>query len=281
MKVLILGATGMVGQGVLRECLDADDVDQVICLGRTAIGLQHAKLKELIHGNLLELSAIEPDLQYIDACFFCLGVSSSGMTEQDYSRITYDMTLSVAETLARLNPVMTFVYVSGAGTDSTEQGRTMWARVKGKTENALLRLPFKARMFRPGLIEPLDGITSKTSSYRVFYKLAKPFLVITRALLPNMILTTQDIGQAMLNVARGRAKKSILEVSDIRALASWSAPADYTSLQILTKLAPARGPKGRDASGPPTSSAPRSTATNPVCSISERTAVLASASSPE
>jgi hypothetical protein len=154
-----------------------------------------------------------------DACFFSLGVSSSGMKEADYERINYGFTMAAAETLSRLNSGMTFIYVSGAGTDSSEQGRVMWARIKGRTENALLRLSLKAYMFRPGIIEPLDGIQSKTPAYRVFYKLAKPLLPLLRWALPNQVLSTRDIGQAMLAVARRGYEKRILETKDIRLAA--------------------------------------------------------------
>ncbi len=156
----------MVGQGVLRECLLDPDLDSVLVIGRKTIGQQHGKLQEIIQEDLADLSAIERRLAGYDACFFCLGVSAAGMNEQAYRRVTYDLTISVAGTLARLNPAMTFIYVSGSGTDSTEQGRMMWARVKGKTENALLRMPFHAAyMFRPGYIQPLHGIRTKTGWY--------------------------------------------------------------------------------------------------------------------
>jgi len=229
MKVLIFGATGMVGQGVLLECLRDTDVQVVVTVGRTPMGAQLAgilrksgvsgtKLREIIHQNLTDLSAIESELAGFDACFFPLGVSSSGMSEADYDRITYGLTLAVAETLSRLNRDMTFTYVSGAGTDSTEQGRTMWARVKGRTENALLRLPLKAYMFRPGIIQPLDGIQSKTASYRIFYKLLKPLLPLLHWAMPNQVLTTREIGEAMLAVAKRGYSKRILEAADICAL---------------------------------------------------------------
>jgi len=147
----------------------------VLSIGRSAGGQQHPKLRELMQRDFFDFSAIENELSGLDACFFCLGVSSAGMTEIRYRRITYDLTLVAAETLVKLNPGMIFVYVSGAGTDSTERGRSMWARVKGQTENALLRLPFKAAyMFRPGVIVPLDGIRSKTKIYRMGYALARP-----------------------------------------------------------------------------------------------------------
>ncbi len=218
MKVLIFGATGMVGQGVLRECLRAPDVEAVQTVGRTGTGQLDPRLVELILPDLMDYRAAEPSLKGFDACFFCLGVSSAGMQEADYG-LTYDLTLAAAQTLARLNPQMTFVYVSGAGTDSTERGRSMWARVKGKTENALQRLPFKAvYLFRPGVIEPLNGARSKTRAYQLFYTLAKPFLSTLRALFPNHILSTEDIGNAMLAVARHGAAKAVLEVADICAL---------------------------------------------------------------
>jgi uncharacterized protein YbjT (DUF2867 family) len=160
MKVIIFGATGMVGQGVLRECLLDPDVRRVLSIGRSATGQRHEKLRELIRADLLDYSAIENELRRYDACFFCLGITSLGLSEEQYRRVTYDITMAAAKALARLNPDMTFVYVTGAGTDITEHGRTMWARVKGETENALLRLPFRAAyMFRPAAIQPLYGIT--------------------------------------------------------------------------------------------------------------------------
>ncbi|CAE6692529.1 hypothetical protein R69927_00443 [Paraburkholderia domus] len=219
MKVLIFGATGMVGQGVLRECLRAPDVEAVQTVGRTRTGQLDPRLVELIQPDLMDYRALEASLTGFDACFFCLGVSSAGMPESEYTRLTYDLTLAAARTLSRLNPQMTFVYVSGAGTDSTEHGRSMWARVKGRTENALQQLPFKAvYLFRPGVIEPLNGARSKTRSFRLFYALAKPLLPTLRALLPNLIVSTEDMGQAMLAVARHGAAKAVLEVADICAL---------------------------------------------------------------
>ena len=220
MKVLLFGATGMIGQGVLRECLLDSGVELVQTVGRSKAGLRNDKLREILHHDLEHYASIEADLTGFDACFFCLGVSSAGMAEADYTRITYDITVATGEILARLNPQMTFVYVSGTGTDSSEHGRTMWARVKGKTENALLRLPFKAAyMFRPGVIQPFHGIRSKTASYRAFYAIGKPVLPVLRWAFPNYILTTEQIGRAMLAAARRGASKSILESRDIRALA--------------------------------------------------------------
>jgi uncharacterized protein YbjT (DUF2867 family) len=226
LNILLFGATGMVGQGVLRECLRASDVAQVQAVGRIATGVQHPKLRELVHRDLWDYRSIEQQLQNFDACFFCLGVSSSGMAETQYTRITYDLTLTAAQVLARLNPGMTFIYVSGAGTDSTAQGRSMWARVKGRTENALLALPFKAvYLFRPGLIQPLYGARSKTASYRLMYLIAKPVLPLLRYLFPRSVLTTETIGRGMLAVARYGAPKAVLEAADISALCA----ADATS----------------------------------------------------
>lgn len=218
MKVLLFGATGMVGQGVLRECLLDPTVDGVLSIGRTGTGQKHAKLRELVLPDLFSLSAHEGELSGFDACFFCLGVSSAGMKEEDYRRVTFDLTLAVAQLLARLNPAMTFIYVSGAGTDSSERGRSMWARVKGQTENALLRLPFKAVIFRPAAIEPLHGIKSRTRLYRLLYAVSRPLWVPVRAAFPNFVTTTEQVGRAMLQVARAGAPKKILETPDINAL---------------------------------------------------------------
>jgi len=220
MNVLIFGATGMVGQGVLRECLGDPGVERVLAVGRTATGVRDPKLREIVHADLTSYASIEAQLAGFNACFFCLGVSSVGMREADYERVTYDITLAAAQTLVRLNPGMTFVYVSGAGTDSSEGGRMMWARVKGKTENALLCLPFKAAyMFRPGAIQPRHGVRSKTAAYRVLYSLTAPLLPLLRRLSPGLILTTDQIGRAMLVVARKGAPKTVLESRDISALA--------------------------------------------------------------
>lgn len=208
----------MVGQGVLRECLLAPDVQRVLAVGRTATGVRHPKLREAVQKDLLHYTN-EADFSGFDACFFCLGVSSVGMKEADYERITFGITMAAAEMLSRLNPQMTFVYVSGMGTDSSEQGRTMWARVKGRTENALMRLPLKgAYMFRPGAIEPAHGETSKTPAYRAFYLFLKPLLTLLRGIFPNSILTTEQIGLAMLQAARQGAPKRVLEPKDIRLL---------------------------------------------------------------
>jgi uncharacterized protein YbjT (DUF2867 family) len=225
MNVLIFGATGMVGQGVLRECLLDLNVQLVQTIGRTATGVQNPKLREIVHPDLWHYAPIEEKLTNFDACFFCLGVSASGMTEEAYARMTYGITIAAAETLARLNPKMTFIYVSGAGTESSEKGRMMWARVKGKTENALLRMPFaSAYMFRPGFIEPAHGEISRTKLYRVLFTFAKPLLPLLRRAFPNQILTTEQIARAMLNLVTHPYPKHILEIKDIRATASTSPP---------------------------------------------------------
>ena len=220
MNVLLFGATGMVGQGVLRECLLDAEVERVLSIVRSPSGQSDPKLRELVHKDFFDYSDVESELAGYDACFFCLGVSSAGMKEEDYRRITYDVTLAAARVLARLNPVssggMTFIYVSGMGTDSSERGRTMWARVKGKTENDLLRLPFKAAyMFRPAAIVPLHGVKSKTTFVRVTYAVLGPLLPILRAAFPQYVTTTEQIGRAMLKVAKYGAPKPILETADI------------------------------------------------------------------
>lgn len=211
----------MVGQGVLRECLLDPGIDLVETIGRSATGVKHPKLKEVVHADLFLYSDIEADLRGFDACFFCLGVSSAGMPEAEYRRLTYDLTIAAARALSSLNPQMTFVYVSGAGTDSTEKGSVAWARVKGATENELLRTPFKAAyMFRPAAIQPIHGEVSKTKLYRLLYAVTGPLLPLLRRLAPNYFLTTEEIGRAMIEVAKHGAPKRILESSDIRDCAA-------------------------------------------------------------
>ncbi|HKH90867.1 MAG TPA: NAD-dependent epimerase/dehydratase family protein [Gemmatimonadaceae bacterium] len=217
--MLILGATGMVGQGVLRECLLNGGVTRVVTLGRTPTRQAHPKLSEIVHGDLLDLSGVESQLTGLDACLYCVGASAAGLSEAEYARINYEMTLAVAETLVRLNPSMTFVYVSGAGTDRSERGRVMWARVKGRTENALLGLPFKAAyMLRPGLIVPMHGVRSKTRLYRAFYTVMTPLLPLLKALFPRSIITTEQLGRGMLRLARSGYSKRVLETADLAAL---------------------------------------------------------------
>jgi len=216
MKVILFGATGMVGQGVLRECLLDPDVEQILSIVRTATGRREPKLRELVHNDFFDFSRVENDLAGYDACFFCLGVSSAGMNEADYRRVTYDIALSAARTLARINPAMTFIYVSGMGTDSSENGSSMWARVKGKTENDLLGLRFKAAyMFRPAAIVPLHGIKSKTKLYQFFYTVLGPVLPVMYKAFPQYVTTSEQLGRAMLTVAKRGAPKSVLENPDI------------------------------------------------------------------
>ena len=219
MKVILFGGTGMVGQGVLRECLLDSEVESVLAIGRNPTGQRHEKLQELVPGDFFDFSTVGSRLSGYDACFFCLGVSSAGMSEADYQRVTYDITLAAAKTLVERNPAMAFIYVSGAGTDSTQHGRTMWARVKGRTENALLELPFRgAYMFRPAVIQPGVGIVSKTRSYRVLYALFGPLFPLLRTLFPRYVTSTEEVGRAMLEVAKHGAPKPILESPDIIAL---------------------------------------------------------------
>ncbi|WP_028390875.1 NAD-dependent epimerase/dehydratase family protein [Bacillus cihuensis] len=217
MKVIIFGATGMVGQSALRECLLDEKVQEILTIGRNRTGQQHKKLNEIELNNLTDLSSIENKITGFDACFFCLGVSSTGMKEEEYTRITYDITLSVAQTLAILNPQITFIYVSGSGTDSSEKGRSMWARVKGKTENALLHLPFKAAyMFRPSVIIPLHGVKSKTKLYQFFYDVMKPLNPLLLKL--NSVITSEQLGKAMIEVASNGYSNPIIEINQLKKI---------------------------------------------------------------
>jgi uncharacterized protein YbjT (DUF2867 family) len=216
MKVILFGATGMVGQGVLRECLLDPGVESVLAVGRSASGQTNPKLREIVHANFLDFSGIESQLAGFDACFFCLGVSSLGMSDERYRHLTYDITMAAATVLARLNPGMVFVYVTGRGTDSTEKGPLMWARVKGKTENDLLKLPFKAAyMFRPAGIQPLHGIRSKAGWVQAIYVGAAPLLSLLNRVAPAYMTTTEQVGRAMIRVARDGYPKPILESEDI------------------------------------------------------------------
>lgn len=221
MKVILFGATGMIGQGVLRECLLSPDVRQVLIIGRHSTGREHPKLREIVRQDLFDYSDCTADLTGFDACFFCLGVSSAGMKEGAYEKVTYGITLAAAEALVKINPDMTFIYVSGMGTDSSEQGRIMWARVKGKTENALKRIPFKeVYLFRPAFIQPLYGIRSRTKMYRMIYALSAPFLSLLNAIFPNYLTTTEKIGRAMIKVTMQGFPKQILETPDINIAAT-------------------------------------------------------------
>jgi hypothetical protein len=216
LRVIITGVTGMVGEGVLHECLINPQVEAVLVINRKPCGITHAKLKEIIHADFFNFSNIESELSGYNACFFCLGVSSIGLKERDYYRLTYTLTLHVAETLCKLNSDMTFCYVSGAGTDSTEKGNSMWARVKGKTENALFHLPFKqAFAFRPGYIHPTKGL-SRTHK---FYRYITWMYPVLRRLFPNAASTLREVGLTMIYVALHGYEKKIIDPKDMRAMA--------------------------------------------------------------
>ncbi len=220
-NVIITGATGMIGKGVLLECLDHPKINEVLVIGRNPIDIEHPKMKEINHKDFSDFSKIQEKLQGYQACFFCLGISAARLNEEQYKHITYDFTLSLANTLVKINPEMTFNYVSGQGTDSTEKGRMMWARVKGKTENDLLSLGFKqAFMFRPGVIIPLKGIRSKTKSYQFMYDNFTWLLKIIRVMAPNSIVNTTQIGLAMINTVLEGYDKSIITPRDIIKMSS-------------------------------------------------------------
>ena len=211
-KVILTGVTGMVGEGVLHECLLSHDVESVLVINRKSCGVKHEKLKEIIHKDFFDLCSIENQFAEYNACYFCAGVSSMGKSEQEYKRLTYDLTLNFANNLLKLNPDMTFCYVSGTGTDSSEKGKTMWARVKGKTENDLLKLPFQsAYMFRPGYIQPTKGLKNAYKAYKFF----APFYPVWKTLFPKYVTTLREIGLAMINVTLSGSDKKILECRDI------------------------------------------------------------------
>ncbi len=215
LNVIITGSTGMVGKGVLLECIDSPDVESILVLSRSPIDVMHPKVKEIIHKDFFDLSSVRDQLTGYNACFFCLGVSSVGMKEAEYRRLTYDLTLGFAKVVLFLNPDMTFCYVSGAGTDSSEKGKSMWARVKGKTENDLLSLGFKAAyMFRPGYIHPMRGIKSKTPLYNAFYIVLKPLYPLLKRM-PKYVTDNAIIGRAMIRVALSGYSKRVLESIDI------------------------------------------------------------------
>jgi uncharacterized protein YbjT (DUF2867 family) len=222
MKVVIFGATGMVGKGVLLECLDDERVESALVVVRHPIDISHPKLREIIHKDFFDFSGMQSQFADLDACFFCLGVSSVGMSESEYYRLTYELTLAAATAVAAVTSRrLTFCYVSGEGTDSTQRGRSAWARTKGKTENALLRLPFKAAyMFRPAYIQPLKGIRSKTWWYQALYRAAGTVYPLTRLLLPRYTTTTVKVGRAMIQVAANGYSKPILLTDDINQLSA-------------------------------------------------------------
>ncbi|HLP35447.1 NAD-dependent epimerase/dehydratase family protein [Lacibacter sp.] len=217
MRVIVTGASGMVGEGVLHECLNSNVVKEVVVLGRKTCGVTHPKLKEILHSNFHDLSPVADQLKGFDACYFCAGVSSVGKKEEEFYHLTYALTMHVAETLAKQNNNMTFCYVSGAGTDSSEKGRLMWARVKGKTENDLMKLPFaQVYNFRPGIIEPGKGLKNTIKMYNYFMWL----FPIVKSISKNAVVSLVEIGQAMIKAATKGYKKQILEVKDIKELAA-------------------------------------------------------------
>ena len=221
MNVIIFGASGMIGQGALRECLQDPLVTAVLTVGRRPLGQTHRKLRDLVHTDFSDFSTIGEELSGCDACFYCLGVTSAGMSEADYRRVTYDTALSTAHVLVRHNPGMTFVFVSGTGADSTERGPIMWARVKGATENAVLAMPFKAvYVFRPGFVQPLHGIRSRTKLYNALYVVTAPIFPLLKAAAPRHLTTTEEVGRAMISVAAHGSAKRILENPDIIAAAA-------------------------------------------------------------
>ncbi len=216
MKVIVTGVTGMVGEGVMHACLNHADITEVLIVGRRPYGGTHPKLKELVHSDLYNIEPVANQLTGYDACYFCLGTTSVGKNEEEFTKTTYDLTLSFAKILVSVNPNMTFTYISGTGTDSTEKGKTMWARVKGRTENDLLKLPFKqAFMFRPGYLHPTKGLKNTLPYYKYITWLYPVFKV----LFPNMVSALNDLGLAMINVTQKGYTKSIIEVKDINNLA--------------------------------------------------------------
>lgn len=220
MRVVLFGATGMIGSGVLLECLDDPRVESVVSVVRRVSGVVHPKLRELVHDDYLDYVPICAEFAGIDACLFCLGVSSAGMTEADYRRITFDFTIAAAKEILAESPHATFCYVSGAGTDGSGRGRVMWARVKGQTENALLAMGFHAAfMFRPGYIQPMKGVRSKTALYQLVYNIAGPFYPLMQLLVPSYVTTTIDLAHAMIEAAGRGCERHILETADINRLA--------------------------------------------------------------
>jgi len=219
MKVVLFGATGMIGQGVLRECLRDAEVSAVLSVARRTTGKSEPKLREIVHDDFTNFSSIAQELSGYDACFFCLGVSSAGMSEAEYTRVTLDVAVAAATTLVERNPGLTFVFVSGAGSDSSERGRVMWARVKGRAENALLAMPFRGSyVVRPAAIQPVHGETSRATVTRVAYAALGWLFPLVRAAFPRYVTTTERLGRAMLHVAKHGAPKRILESADIDAL---------------------------------------------------------------
>lgn len=219
MKVIVFGATGMVGQGVLQECLEAADVAKVLAVVRTPTGRSHPKLEEVRHADFADLSPLVPAFAGYDACLYCLGVSSAGMSESDYRRVTLDYTVAAGRALVAANPAMTVCFISGQNTDATGTSKTLWARVKGEAENALAAMPFRAVLrFRPGFIQPVKGAHSKTPLYRALYAVLSPLFPLIRAVAPRQVVTTASLGQSMLAAVRLGEPSSVLEPPDIHAL---------------------------------------------------------------
>ena len=219
MNVIMFGASGMVGGGVLRECLEDPQVESILSVGRRSCGIAHPKLRELLRSDLFDLDDVKGDLTGYEACFFCLGVSSVGMSEADYRRVTLDLTIAAATVLGEVNPDLTFCYVSAQGSDSSGRGRFMWARVRGETENRLLQMPFPAYTFRPGFIQPFKGVPSRNKSLRVLYAVLGPLFPVLNRLFQNQVTTTVRIGRAMIRAATVGCSNHVLETRDINALA--------------------------------------------------------------
>lgn len=221
MRVVVFGASGMVGKGVLLECIDDPRVTHVLVIGRSSSGVSSDKVEEVLLPNLLDYSSIEGKLEGLDACFYCLGVSSVGMSEEAYRKVTLDLTVAAAEALKKKSPGLTFIYVSGQGTDESEKGSIMWARVKGQTENRVIAMDFKAAfMFRPGVIEPLRGVRPKATLTKVAYAIGWPLFPILRAISPRLLTTTEAVGKAMIKLALEGSDRRYFENRDINALAS-------------------------------------------------------------
>ena len=220
MKVIITGASGMVGKGVLLECLDHKAIDQVLVIGRSSLKMEHPKLKEITHIDFSDFSSIDDQLSGYNACFFCLGISAAGLSEEEYSKITYDYTMALAKSVYAADKDFSFIYVSGQGTASSEKGRMMWARVKGKTENDLLKMGFKqAFMYRPGMIIPHRGIKSRTKSYQFMYDYFMWLVKLVKFLSPNSVVTTTQIGLSMINATQKGFPRNIIDPKDIIELA--------------------------------------------------------------
>lgn len=219
LRAIIFGSTGMIGQAVLKECLESAVVESVLLINRRSLNIRHPKVKEIIHKDLNNINSLINEFRNYNTCFYSLGVSSVGLSEADYHAITYDLTIKIAEALLQTGQDFIFCYISGAGTDSTEKGRSMWARVKGKLENKLLSMPFKkAYMFRPGYIQPLKGIKSRTKWYNVMYAVFKPLYFLLKHF-KGFVTNTTALGKAMINVAANGYEKNILESPDINKAA--------------------------------------------------------------